>query len=352
MTEIDIKKIMMEKMQESLNVKAIGLTPDSIEQGMKKEGTGQVDDYLGNVMQDALGGMIQQTITSDAFQPVILDPNIYDTGQLYGMSPLLTYLELKGRRSNADSTKEAYNQLTTGFSPQWIGETEDTSPADAAVTPQNAVMYIEALPLSFSKLLQFGPAGAGATKAQLLEFAQGAMREGLDQALVNGDNSANTKKPNGLFKMAEAGYRSNATGSSLKVSDIDGLSANLFEQKKGYATFTLSSETVVNQVKADMVSTLNTITPPYDVTAGVRLASYAGSRGDIPMIVDPFTPNTAGARQFGMFNERQIFLRDILNNVWVEKGVTKPLAEEGWLIQASMFYHVSPGQTAVKYNLA
>ena len=349
-TNTELKEQMKIHIKESMKSVAIPIN----EKAIKKEGTGNIDEYLKGMQEDFLGGMgvLNQTLASTVFQPVLLDPNVYDQGTLYGLSPFLSYLEAKGRRAPAGSTKQDYIQMTSGISEEWIAETAATQgTSDYGMQNAHAFAYVEAIPLSFSDLMQYGQGAS--SKAQMMGFAQEALREGLNKALLTGDNSGSSNtQMDGLFTIAAAhGIRSDKSNNSVQVADLDKASADLSEQRKGYATAVVTTETVLNQIKADMTNILKVNMPTYDVQAGLRIPAYTGPRGDVPIIVDPYTPNTAGSRRVGMFNERHIFIKDLINNAWVEKGKTKPVATDGWMVQCTMMYHVSPTQIADIYDI-
>jgi hypothetical protein len=357
----EIKTKMMEHLKSKLQVQTASFDMGKgIERNMQRDGTDNVDDYIKNLTGDLMGQAgvdLKQTLTSTVFQPVLLDPDVHDQGTLYNITPFLTYLENKGRRTPAGSTKEDYIQLTQGFVPEWIGETAATvGSGTPAVNNAHAVVYVEALPMSFSDLLAFGQ---GATsKAQLMQFAQEALREGFNQAIISGSNANQPNQMDGIFTIcanqtgALPSYRMNKSGAEVTVDDMNQLDAGLTDVNKGYATFALSTRTVLNQIKKDMQDILHLNMPQYNVTAGVNVPAYTGPNGDIPIISDSQVPNTAGGRHLGLFNERHIFIKDIINNAWVEKGRTMPIATEGWLVQVSMMYHVAPPLMAELYNIA
>ena len=291
-------------LRDKVQTQTATFTPQNLEGKMKREGTESVDDYFTNLaggLINAAGVDLKQTLTSTVFQPVLLDPNVYNQGTLYNISPLVTYLEQKGRRQPAGSTKEEFIQMTAPFIPEWIGETSQTSgDGTPGVTNGNAVVYVEALPMSFSDLLAFGQ---GATsKAQLMQFAQEALREGFNQAIISGANATNNNQMDGLFTIManctspKASYRINNSGQPVTVAQMDNLDAGLTDINKGYATFALTTRTVLNQLKQDMQKILHLSLPPYQITAGQNISAYTGPNGDIPIIADSQVPNVATKR--------------------------------------------------------
>jgi len=173
---------------------------------MKKEGATEPDDYIRSLQQDLLGGLLKQTISSTNFMPLKLDPNVYDQGTLFMTSPLLTFLEGRNRRAPADTTKINFIQLTEGFTDEWIAETDPTQGDGTAQTQLGlATMCVQALPISLSDLL--GSGQSAQSRAQLMQYAQEALREGFDNVLINGSKGTTqspTNKFDGLMTIAQA----------------------------------------------------------------------------------------------------------------------------------------------------
>ena len=90
-----------------------------------RKGEDSVEEYVRNIAMDVLNQATGDTDQSGNYFPVRLDPNIYDTGVLFESSPVLTYLESKGRRSPQDTMEVKYIQLKSGFTSTWIDETQD-----------------------------------------------------------------------------------------------------------------------------------------------------------------------------------------------------------------------------------
>ncbi len=347
----EIKSGLQQKFNEMFKDKLQVQSVDITKQGLKREGTDSIDDYMSTLQQDMLNNLLGQATSVDVFMPTVLDPNVYDQGSLYGMTPFLTFLEAQGRRSPADTSKIDFIEMTDGLQEEWISDDETTTgTGKGAFKNAHATMFVEALPLSFSDIL--GKGQSATAKAQIMGFAQETMREGLDKAIIAGDNASNSKQFDGLFKMiAGNGFRT-SLGGELTVSAVNDVSAGLSEQKKGWADFCLTTETVNNQLIKDMVTTVRQqVVPNYQVAANIMLNTYNSSHGPIPIVVDPYVPNTAAARHFGMLNTKNLFLRDLINQSWVEQGRTKPVATTGWLVQVSTLYNTVPSKTAELYGI-
>ncbi len=341
-----LKHSLYEQIHEGMITKSVPLN----KKGFKKEGSGTVDDYLESVKQDMLGTTFEQQLGSAAFMPTILDPQIYDNGTLYGVSPTLTYLESRGRRKPANSTSLEYIQMTAGFAGEWIGETANTVGTGVpTVADQTATMKYLAIPYSFSDMIGVG--ASNGTKQQLMNILQQALREEFNSKIVAGD-SGTSGQFDGMFKTA-AGNASRVNQNSTEVGedDVEGLEVVMNDILKSYPTFISTSATVVKQIKKDLAAQQR-IMDKTNAVLGLNLPAYASNRGDIPIVVDPYVPKTAGARRLGMFNENFIFIADLITPSTVQKGRVKPFALDGWMVQVSVEYNSYPGSAVDIYNIA
>jgi len=333
--------------------------------GMKKEGADTTADYIYSKAGDVLGNIMGQTISSPNFFPIVLDPNLYDQGALYQITPLLTYLESRGRRFPADTTHFNYIKFgPQGFSDTWIGENDSATPSgfpDASTTLGTAQMCFHAVPFSLSDLL--GAGQSVTSRAQLMDKIQETLREGLNSALINGSISSNANQFNGLSTIASANTTINSDmgGVAPTVSDVRKTEANLAILGKGYPTFLLTDNYTNNAILDDMTPTIVNMNQIQNLVAGVDVTGWQSARGRIPIIVDPFSPSAATpynsstntgvtTRQIGMYNERTIFMQDLITPSWVEMGKTKPLATDGWVVQATVMYNTEPTKTAIMYD--
>lgn len=312
------------------------------QKSLAKEGTDNVDDYIRNIAKDYLS----QTMASANYFPTRLDPNIYDIGTLYNQTPLLTHLEAKGRRKPSDTLECKFIKLTQGFAGEWIGETDDTAGDGSAVTSTDtATMKILALPISMSDLI--GKGASSSAKSQLLQYAQGALREEFNQTLVSGSSSG-TDEFDGLNTVIVAsGTRANKSTAAVTVKDLNAGETVMRQVKKTAPTTILTSNYVVDQLKEDMMATQRYVDKT-ETVAGVTVPAYASNTGDIPIIADPNMPVTASQRQLSMFNDQHVFIEDFMTPSYVAKGRAKPVASDAWLVQVAVMYDVAP---ALSYNL-
>ena len=347
--------MMEKKLGKSLNQSVQTQTVPLTLKGMKKEGATEPDDYIRSLQQDLLGGILQQTISSTNFMPLKLDPNVYDQSTLFMTSPALTFLEGRNRRAPADTTKINFIELTEGFSAEWIAETDATEGDGTAQTELGlATMCVQALPISLSDLL--GSGQSAQSRAQLMQYAQEALREDFDNVIINGNTTTNANEFTGLMSIAQAsGYSEDAQGNALLLKNVRNLEAQLSQQRKGWADFCLTNVDVHNQLVEDMTATVKNVNT-VNITANTPVNAFQSSRGPLPIITDPYVPFTlpgasTNSGVFGMFNSNRIFISDFVHNSWVEKGKTKPVATDGWLVQVSVMYNAEPLKTAVRYNL-
>ncbi len=351
-----IEKKLGKPLNQAMHTETVPLTT----KGMKKEGATEPDDYIRSLQQDLLGRILQQTISSTNFMPMKLDPNVYDQSTLFMTSPALTFLEGRNRRAPSDTTKINFIELTQGFQDEWIAETDGTQGDGTAQTQLGlATMCVQALPISLSDLL--GSGQSAQSRAQLMQYAQEALREGFDNVLINGTTTTGspavaTNKFSGLMTIAQAqGYSEDAQGNALLLKNVRNLEAQLTQQRKGWADFILTNVDVHNQLVEDMTATVKNVNT-VNITANTPVNAFQSSRGPLPIITDPYVPFTLPGAQtnsgvFGMFNSNRIFISDFVHNSWVEKGKTKPVATDGWLVQVSVMYNAEPLKTAIRYNL-
>jgi len=349
-----IEKKLGKPLNQAVQTQTVPLTV----KGMEQEGATDPDDYIRSIQQDLLGGILKQTISSTNFMPMKLDPNVYDQSTLFMTSPALTFLEGRNRRAPADTTKINFIELIEGFSAEWINETEGTLGDGTAQTQLGlATMCVQALPISLSDLL--GSGQSAQSRAQLMQYAQEALREDFDNTIINGTTGTQgspTNKFSGLMTIAQAqGYSEDASGNPLLLKNVRNLEAQLTQQRKGWADFCLTNVDVHNQLVEDMTATVKNVNT-VNITANTPVTAFQSSRGPLPIITDPYVPYTVpGANTnsgvFGMFNSNRIFISDFVHNSWVEKGKTKPVATDGWLVQVSVMYNAEPLKTAIRYDL-
>ena len=325
--------------------------------GMQKEGATDTDDYLNSVKEDLQSEMFTQTEGTFSpraaadFMPTILDPQLYDNGTLYGMTPLLTYLESKGRRSPAESTKLAFIKMTGAFGGEWLtSETADTQTNAAPTdTVGSASMCYLAVPVSLSDII--GKGASSTARTQLMEYAQQVLREEFDQTIVAGD-AGTTGEFDGLFEIAkDTGNRTDMSNVEITEDDIEGLEVIMNDTLKTYPTFILTSASVLRQLKKDLASQTRVMDKTKAVL-GLNIPAYASNRGEIPIVIDPYAPKTATTRRLGMFNENFINIADLIGPSYVQRGKTKPFATDGYLVQASVMYHTFPTGVAELYGIA
>jgi hypothetical protein len=281
---------------------------------------------------------------------------------LYQLSPLLTYLESRGRRFPATTTAFDYIQFGNphGFADQWLAT--ETTAADAAsgddahTTVASASMCFQVVPYSLSDLIGMGQSAT--SRAQLMDFILETMREGHNNKLINGDEDVSGEF-DGLFTLSyESGTKTNMAGAEITLDDIRAIESDLAVSKKGFGTFCLTDNYTMDSVLSDMTPTLINMNQVQNLVAGVDVTGWQSKRGRIPIIVDPYSPSTAynatanaKGRRFGIFNERSIFIHDLITPSWVEKGRSKPLATDGWIVQATVMYNTIPEKTADLYGI-
>jgi len=322
---------------------------DITPQAMKREGTGDIDDFVQSKQEDFMIDMFQQALAPDNFFPQRLDPQIYDNGTLFRNTPTLTYLEARNRAFPTDTLEIKHLKMTAGFVEEWIDPDNDTTGAGVpTVGTATASMKWAAVPVSLSRIL-----GMGASKArpQLMNYAIMALRQGLNSAIVAGD-STGTEQFDGLDTIAQdSGNRTNLAGAAMTVARMDNLRAIYTTTLKSFPTFVLTNDFVTNQIALDMAATVRNVNTT-EVTAGINPIAYTTPTGPIPIISDPYVPSTATQRRLDMLNEEFIFLENFLTPSWVQKGTAKPLTEDGWMVLGSTLYNTAPGLTVQAYNIA
>ncbi len=342
----------------------IDFSPKLNEQGMKREGTDNAAEYIMNTVQDGFLKQAALDLPSAAnFFPIQLDPNVYDQSSLYGITPLLTYLESKARRTAASTTKFNFIKLTQGFQEEWITPEGTTTGTEYGATDLGeAQICYEAVPFDLSDLLGIGQTVG--SRAQVLGFIQETLREGLEKVLITGDKGTEmspTNKFDGLFTIAEESgiYKDNA-GAEITLEALRGVHADLRQRKKGYGTFVLTDEYTHASIQKNMAATIRNVNTVDNIIAGVNPTAFQTSAGQLPIIVSPFSPMTMpdpedGSkptdRKAGIFNERFINIQDLITPSWVAKGRTKPLTSDGWILQATVMFNNVPSKTAALYNI-
>lgn len=345
----EVKTDIIEALRGQVEVKTQPLT----EQAVAKEGAENFDDLIQSIAGDfalQTSGTLKQAMASANYFPTILDPTIYDNGVLYGRTPCLTFLETKGRRAPANSTKAEYIKLTAGFAGEWITETGDTEGTGEATTgTATADMKYLALPVSMSDII--GKGASGSARAQLMEYAQVALREEFNKVVVAGDSSGGSNQFDGLDEIAEdSGTRVNLAGAELTLEDLFSAEATMRQTVKATPGFLLTGDFVLNQIKKDMVPTQRN--DRIDVTAGVRVPFYASNAGDIPIIADPNVPATATQRRLDFIDPLYVFIADFLTPAWIPGAKTKPFASDGWYAQIAVQYSTAPVKNVQIYNIA
>jgi hypothetical protein len=312
--------------------------------------------------------MLRQDVnlpSSANFFPIQLDPNVYNEKILFMRTPLLTYLESLGVRKPVSTTKFNYIELTEGFQEEWIGETDATegTGTNAATNLGTAQICFEAVPFNLSDLL-----GAGqtvTTRAQLMNMILQTLREGYEKVLLNGSGgsgSPSTNQFDGLYTIAgNSGYSTSNGGDAMTLNAMRILHANLRQRQKGMATFILTDEFTHTNIQDEMAATIRNINTTNEIVAGVNPTAYQASAAEIPIIVSPFSPMTVPSpddgsiptnRNLGMFNEQFVNVQDLITSSWVEAGKTRPLATNGWIMQASVMFYTVPPQSAVITDIA
>jgi hypothetical protein len=344
-----IQEDIMEALKGNLEIKTQPVT----EKAFKKEGTDNLDDFVESIASDmALGtsGQLEQAMASGNYFPTVLDPTIYDNGVLYRRTPALTYLETRNRRRPANSTEHKFIKLTAGFTEEWIAETGNTTGTGEATTaPGTASMRYVALPVSMSDII--GKGASGSSRAQLMEYAQVALREGFNKVVVAGDATTTPTQFDGLDEIAEdSGTRVDLANTEITLEDLFNGEAIMTETLKSTPSFLLTGASVLNQIKKDMVPTLRN--ERVDVTAGVRVPAYASNAMDIPIISDPNVPAVAAQRRLNFIDELYVFIADFMTPFWVPAGKTKPFASDGWYAQVAVQYHTAPAKNVQIHNIA
>ena len=349
----NFKDDLMETLKESMETQTIDITSKE----MKKEGADSGAEFVTAKLDD----MLEQTNVltsagSTGLFPIQLDPNVYDQAALFMRAPVLTYLESKGRRSPADTTTFNYIEMTTGFTAEWFTEMDTAAGTDTAATQLGtASICFEAVPFNLSDLL--GSGQTAATRAQLLGLIQETLREGYENELLNGSSSSTDF--DGLFTIARAhGVANDASHGGVSLDAMRELHADLRQRKKGMASFIVTDEYSHVDIQKEMAATVRNINTVDNIIAGVNPTAFQASAAEIPIIVSPYAPITLGgagtvptARSLGMFNEQNINIADLITPSFVEAGKTRPLATNGWVVQATTMYNTVPTKTAVLYDI-
>jgi hypothetical protein len=322
---------------------------DINEKTLSREGTDDVDDFIQSVADDLGSKTFGETLAPDNFFPTRLDPQIYDNGTLFRRTPLLTYLEAKGRTFPSDTLDIKYLKQTAGFAGEWIDPANDTAGTGTpTIGTATASMCYVALPVSLSRIIGLGQSRA--SRPQIMNLAQIALREEINQTLVSGSSSG-TEEFDGLNTIAVAsGNRTNLSGAAMTVEKLDDLCAIQCNTLKSDCSFVLTNDFVMNQIRSDMYPGLRNI--PVEVTAGINPISYSTPRGPVPFISDQNIPTTASQRTINLLDEENIFIENFIDMAWVQKGITKPFAEDGWLTQVLVMYNTYPGGITQGYGIA
>lgn len=316
---------------------------------MKREGTDDIDDFVQSAADDMMLKTFQETLAPDNFFPTRLDPNIYDNGTLYKRTPLLTYLEAKNKVLPSDTLDIKYLKQTAGFAAEWIDPANDTAGSGTpTIGTATASMCYVALPVKLSRIIGMGQSRA--SRPQIMNNAQMAFREEINQTLVSGSSSG-TEEFDGIDTIAAAsGNRTNLSGTSaMTVEKLDDLNAIMTHTLKNYSSFVLTNDFVLNQIRADMYPGVRNET--VDVTAGINPIAYSTGSGPIPFIVDQNVPYTATQRRLDLFNEENLFFEQFMDMSWVQKGTDKPFTEDGWLVGVNVLYNTYPGGCVQAYNV-
>lgn len=321
---------------------------DITPQAMKREGTGDIDDFVQSKQQDFMIQMFQQALAPDNFFPQRLDPTIYDNGTLFRSTPTLAYLEARNRAFPSDTLEIKHLKMTAGFTEEWIDPANSTTgDGTPTIGTATASMKWAAVPVALSRILGMG--ASRASRPQLMNLAIMALRQGLNAAVVAGDKDG-TQKFDGLDTICtDSGNRTNLAGAEMTVARMDNLRAIMTTTLKSYPTFVLSNDFTTNQIAKDMSATVRNVNIT-EVVAGINPIAYTTPTGPIPIISDPFVPATATQRHLNMLNEEFIFLENFMTPSWVQKGTEKPLVEDGWMVLGSTLYNTAPGLTVQAYN--
>lgn len=336
--------VSIEDLRKSIETQKVGIT----EKNMKKEGATSVEEFI----REVAGDFLKQEMASTNYFPVRLDPTIYNVSVLYGMSPVLTYLESRGRKSATGDTKVEYIRYTSGFAGEWIGETDNTSGTGEAVTgTATANMYFLAMPIAMSDLI--GQGASSRARAQLMNFAQQGLREELNAKVVAGSGTSNTFK--GIDKLMEdSGLRVDKSGEKVTLADIRALETQLLETRKVRPSFITAANSVVDQL-VDEMQGLASYTAGgmqgLDIVAGINVPKYNSNTGPIPIIQDPNVPKTANQKRLDMLNEQHLFLEEFMSPAYIQEGRSKPFAGSGWLGQIIVMYDVAPELGGQVYNI-
>lgn len=362
----EIKQGIIDSLHESMK---IDFSPEITEKNLKREGINgeTLQDSQAEFIQNALGDMfLRQDMNlpaSSNFFPIQLDPNVYDQKSLFLRTPVLTYLEGRGRKFPANTTKFNYIELTEGFQEEWIGETDGTESTGSGATDLGtAQICFEAVPFNLSDLL-----GAGqtvASRAQIMGFIQETLREGYEKVLLNG-TAGTTQNPTnqfpGLFTIADAnGVSKDKSGNAVTLNDMRYLNADLRQRQKGLATFVVTDDYSHVSIQEEMSATIRNVNTVDNIIAGVNPTAFQAGADKIPILPSPFSPMTLGedvteiptGRSLGMFNEQFINIHDLITPSWVEAGKTKPLSTNGWVVTASVMFYNVPPKTAMLKNIA
>ena len=320
-----------------------------------RKGEDSVEEYVRNIAMDVLNQATGDTDQSGNYFPVRLDPNIYDTGVLFESSPVLTYLESKGRRSPQDTMEVKYIQLKSGFTSTWIDETQDEGATNDTANTGTATadMKIHLMPITMSDLI--GKGASGTARAQLMNFAQEGFREDLNAQIVSG--TAGSYSFNGLDTLATANTsvasghaRIDMSGAVMDLDTLNKMDTVFSDELRSRPTFVMTSAVVEDQIEKDM-SSIARADNEMPITAGIEVPYFRSDAGKIPIITDPNVPKTATQRHLDMFNERQIFIQDFMTPSFITKGRDKPFASTGWLAEILVQYHVSPTQMVQAYDI-
>ena len=133
---------------------------------------------------------------------------------------------------------------------------------------------------------------------------------------------------------------------------------DLRQKNKGMASFIVTDEYTHVDIQKEMAATVRNINTVDNIIAGVNPTAFQASAAEIPIIVSPYSPITLGGagnntnrRKLGMFNEQNINIADLITPSFVEAGKTRPLATNGWVVQASTMYNTIPAKTAALIRL-
>lgn len=336
--------VSVEELRSLIETQEVGINKKT----MKKEGTDSVEDFI----REVAGDFLKQEMSSANYFPVRLDPTIYNVSVLYGMSPVLTYLESRGRKSATGDTKIEYIRYTSGFTGEWIGETDNTTGTGEAVTgTETANMYFLAMPIAMSDLI--GKGASSRARVQLMDFAQQGLREELNAKIVAGTGADGQFK--GLDKHIEdSGTRVDLSGEKVTLNDVRALETSLLEDKKVRPSFIMASNSVVDQLVDEMQSNVSYTAggmQGLDIVAGINVPKYNSNTGPIPIIQDPNVPKTAKQRRLDMLNEQHVFIEEFMSPAFIQEGRSKPFASSGWLGQIIVMYDVAPELGGQIYNI-